>query len=422
MYRYSLVIILLMGFLFTGCVQKAQVPKKSIIKPYKDENRYLLFALMLSQNSDYNGALSYFEKLYKHTNRIEYLKYALSLSAKLKDYDAFYSLLSDGLKKYPNNQILKRELVRFYIYKKDPKKAKELTLELIKRYKTEENYKFAGTVFLNLKEYELSLKAFEKAYSFNYNEDILNNIADIMYLFLNKKDEAIAYLETHIRVRGCSKKICHKLLEIYAREKDVDGLMSTYKRLYSKTKESVYAKKLSGLMLYKGEKKEALKFLKKHDVDSKMLIDIYLSMKDFKGAYNETKKLYEKTKKIDYLGKMAIYEYEGSKIKDKKLLNSVAKKFEKVTKVLKDPLYLNYYGYLLIDHEIDIKRGIKLVKEALKKDPKSPYYLDSLAWGYYKIGRCKDALKIIKQVVKMSKDSEVLKHFNAIKKCVKVEN
>ena len=419
MYRYSLIIFSVLAILFSGCSPKKPTPRRTIIKPYKDENKYLLYAFMLSQNGDFEGADKYFVKLYNHTKNIAYLKYAISLSAKLKKYDEFYKLVKEGLKDYPDNDTLKRELIRYYLYKKDYQKATSLTLELIKKSKTEENYKFAGSVFLNLKNYELSFKAFEKAYSFHYNEDILNNLADILYLFLNKKDDAIAYLETHTRLRGCSKKICFKLIDIYAREKDINGLISTYKRLYNKFKEDRYAKKAAELMLYQGEKEKAIQFLKTNGVDKQLLADLYVSMKDFKDAYKITKELYKKTKDLKYLGRMAIYEYEGSTKKDKKLLNSVAEKFAKVVKTLNDPLYLNYYGYLLIDHDMDVKKGIELVKKALKQDPNSPYYLDSLAWGYYKLGLCKKAKKIMAKVAKMSKDKEVQKHIKAIDECLK---
>ena len=56
---------------------------------------------------------------------------------------------------------------------------------------------------------------------------------------------------------------------------------------------------------------------------------------------------------------------------------------------------------------MDIKKGIKLVKEALLKEPNSPFYLDSLAWGYYKIGKCKEAKKIMNKFVKNSKEKAI---------------
>jgi len=129
--------------------------------------------------------------------------------------------------------------------------------------------------------------------------------------------------------------------------------------------------------------------------------------------------LYDKSSHLIYLGKMAIYEYELNKNQiDKKILRSVTKKFEKVVNKLHDPLFYNYYGYLLIDHDIDVQKGIGLVNEALLREPNSPFYLDSLAWGYYKEGKCKEAKKIMDKLIKNSKEEELLMHSTKINKCV----
>jgi len=60
-----------------------------------------------------------------------------------------------------------------------------------------------------------------------------------------------------------------------------------------------------------------------------------------------------------------------------------------------EAVFLNYYGYILIDHSVDIAYGIELVKKALEQNPDSVYYLDSLAWGYYKLGKCDEAKELI---------------------------
>jgi tetratricopeptide (TPR) repeat protein len=374
---------------------------------------------MYEQQNDYNLAKGYYLKLYEHTKKIDYLKKLLDVTIKAKEFNLLKDYIKLGMNDYPKNEMLKRAYIRYLLFKKDYQKSKELTFSLIKSDKNVKNYEFAGSVFLSLKQYKFSLKYFERAYGISYNEDILSNIADILYLYLNRKDEAIAYLETHIRIMGCSKKICYKLLDIYGREKDINGLISVYKRLYFHTKDKKFAKKVVELLMYQGERKAAIKFLKKSDYDDKLLIDIYISMKDFKNAYKTAKLLYKKDPNPSFLGKMAIYQYEGAIVKNKKLLLSVSKKFEKAIHATKNPLYLNYYGYLLIDYNLNIKKGIKLVKEALKHDPDSPYYLDSLAWGYYKLGLCKKAKKIMSKVLQMTGDSEVKKHDSAINECIK---
>ncbi len=60
-------------------------------------------------------------------------------------------------------------------------------------------------------------------------------------------------------------------------------------------------------------------------------------------------------------------------------------------------------------------------KQALKSKPKSPFYLDSLAWGYYKLKQYKKAYKTMEQVVLTTglDNIEIKRHWDIIKKSVK---
>ncbi len=62
---------------------------------------------------------------------------------------------------------------------------------------------------------------------------------------------------------------------------------------------------------------------------------------------------------------------------------------------------LNYLGYLYIDKNIDVGRGVKLVERALKLQPNNPAFIDSLGWGYYKLGRYKKALELLEKAVSL---------------------
>jgi len=61
------------------------------------------------------------------------------------------------------------------------------------------------------------------------------------------------------------------------------------------------------------------------------------------------------------------------------------------------------------------------IKEVIKKQPDSVYYLDSLAWGYYKLKKCKQAKKVMDKIVKLGgdKEKEVQEHIEAIDRCLK---
>jgi len=53
---------------------------------------------------------------------------------------------------------------------------------------------------------------------------------------------------------------------------------------------------------------------------------------------------------------------------------------------------------MLIDHDKDANRGLSLVEKALHFMPEESSYLDSKAWGLYKIGKYEEALKILEKL------------------------
>jgi tetratricopeptide (TPR) repeat protein len=55
----------------------------------------------------------------------------------------------------------------------------------------------------------------------------------------------------------------------------------------------------------------------------------------------------------------------------------------------------NDLAYFLIDHTIDVDEGLEIVECALEMSPNTPDYLDTQGWGYYKQGRCDEALEIL---------------------------
>jgi hypothetical protein len=64
---------------------------------------------------------------------------------------------------------------------------------------------------------------------------------------------------------------------------------------------------------------------------------------------------------------------------------------------------------------------VEIVKDALKAQPNNSYYLDSLAWGYYKLHMCKEAYREMKRVVDMEglDEEDIAQHWTAIQNCNK---
>jgi len=421
MFKYlkSLLFLVLLISL-AGCNMKSSVKPKANEKVFDQEDIYILTALRMEQLKLYERASGFFQTLYEESGKKEYL----------------YRSLKDDLAANKNEKVVQRvdaqlgesladyELVRLKILALIKllkiKEAKQLAITLVESSKEMDDYLLVSEIYINEKEFDIALKYLESAYVKNYDEKVLDKMAIVLYINLGRKKEAIAQLESHSRIQGCSKAICVRLIGFYANDNNIDGLLSTYLRLYEINPNKEISQKIVQIYGYKKDYTALVSFLEKTKNDDELLFQALVKLKNYKKAYPLAEKLYVKNGAIHFLGQSAIFEYESAKDKNnKQMLNSVIEKLEKVTQTSKDTIYLNYLGYILIDHDIDVKKGMKYIRKTLKIEPNSAYYLDSLAWGYYKLGKCKKAKKIMKKVAKMKggDNPEVVKHIKIINKC-----
>jgi len=411
-------------FLFTACsTHENKLPSNA--KSFEDEDRLVIFALYAKQQGDANSTISIFEVLYEKSGKTEYRDEELVTLIQSRQNQRALDKIAIYKAELDEDVVdvkLERLKIAALMELKEFEEAKVTALALLEHTKAEPDYQQVASIYLIQGRYEIALKYLQSAYALNYNEKILDRMTIILYVNLDRKQEAISYLETHMRLNGCSEITCMRLGSFYSEENNIDGMLRIYTNLYDNTKDKKYAETVVKLYTYKKETIALISFLEKSGTDDVLLLQLYTRTKNYPKVVGLSDKLYEKESDPYYLGQSAIFEYEGAKNKnDEKMINSVMKKLETVIESSDDPMYLNYLGYLLIDHDIDVKQGMAYVREALKIEKESPYYLDSLAWGYYKQGQCKKALKIMKKVrVNLGKeDPEVSSHVKAIEKCIK---
>lgn len=76
---------------------------------------------------------------------------------------------------------------------------------------------------------------------------------------------------------------------------------------------------------------------------------------------------------------------------------------------------LNYLGYTYAERDTRLEEAVALIQRALAVKPQNGYYLDSLAWAYYKMGRFREALEEMKRAVAVVPDDPVfLEHLGEI--------
>ncbi len=387
------------------------------------EDELIVEGLLFNEYKAYSNSREVFAKLYDNTGAKEYLfrevtasllsgTYIVNSIKRLKLWD----------EKNPNTLEVRRLLIPLYLTNREIKKAKIEAEYLLEKSSLAKDLDLASNPYLYSGDFKKALELLEQAYSKTSNEDILIRMVAIMDEYTHEQKKAIQLLETHRRMNSVhSDKLYFELLSLYVKQNDINGVLEMYKALYEQNPQKKYLTKIIEAYAYKRDLDGAIAFLEKHQVGYKTLYELYKNKKYFNKALDLVTKLYKQDKDARWLAEKAILTYENAKDKNnQKIIDEVVKYFDKAISLgVDDSIYLNYYGYTLIDKNIDIKKGMKIISDALVQQPNNTYYLDSLAWGYYKEKECKKSYDMMKKVVQIEglEEPEIAEHWDAIQKC-----
>ncbi len=396
-------------------------------KPFELENQYIILALETENQRLYYDARDLYFLLFEKTNNYEYFVKYLNILTQLKDYEL---VKNQTLKYYINNIKQEEVILRLYtfaLFKLDnQKEAIDNGEKLVKLYPNDINYELLGSIYLDqnnsLKAYEL----FEKAFEINKSENTFFNLTNILYHNLSKKEESINKIEQYVSSKGYDFNLCIQLLTFYEKENKTQKIVPFLKEMYFdyKNKEETMSLNKTKILLVKYIAKDdvlsAINFLEQNQEEDEILLNLYKITNQPQKVYDLLETLYSKSNNIDYLAQQAIIEFEMTEDK-KKVLNDVVMKFDRVLYNSSNHVYQNYLAYILIDYDLNVRRGVSLVKKALEQEPKNVAYLDTLAWGEYKLKNCKEAFKEMKKVVDEIglEDDEIKMHWQKIKECKK---
>lgn len=73
-----------------------------------------------------------------------------------------------------------------------------------------------------------------------------------------------------------------------------------------------------------------------------------------------------------------------------------------------EPHVLNYLGYSWIDKGMYLDEGLKIIKQAVKKQPKNGSFVDSLGWAHYRLGNYATALKVLERASQLEPTDPVI--------------
>jgi len=388
------------------------------------EDEWIIRAIWLEENGAFERSREVYSKLYAATGKKEYLFKEVSssifsnthISESLKKLKAWSDTHSDDL-------VGRRLLLALYMNMKSFDEAAKIGNYLLKHSDKNSDLELVANPYLFSGNYKKGVELLMKLYRKTKNEKVLMRIAAIEAQYLGEPKKAIQLLETHRRIEDASPDVYKMLIDLYVKEQNIDQVLEIYKALYEKESKPEYLSKIIEIYVYNRDFDTLIKFLESNHGNDEILYDLYKKEKHYKKAIKLSETFYLEDNDPRWLAEKAILTFEAASDKDDpKMLKKVSSLFDQaIANGIDDSIYLNYYGYTLIDKEIDIDKGLKLIEKALQQQPENSYYLDSLAWGYYKKGECLKAYNIMERVVTKegTKEPEIKEHWEKIQKCQK---
>ena len=412
-----IILVFITGFILMTSV--AQTKELRVLS----EDSLIIQGLLFDEYKAYENSRRVFAKLYDDTGAKEYLFREMTSSLLSgKHIENSIKRLRSWDEKYPDTLEVRRLLIPLYLTNQQVKEAKIEAEYLIERSSEARDLDLASNPYLYSGDFKKALDLLDTAYKKTSNEDVLLRMTVVMDEYTNERKKAIQLLETHRRMNIVnSNQLFFKLLSLYVKENNINGVLEIYKVLYEQDEQEKYLTKIIEAYVYKRDIDGAISFLEENKVGDTTLYELYKSKKYFDKALTLINKLYKKDKDARWLAEKAVLTFENAVDKnDKKMIDKVVAYFDKAISLgVDDSIYLNYYGYTLIDKDIDVKKGMKIISDALVQQPDNSYYLDSLAWGYYKEKNCKKAYEMMKKVVDQEglEEPEIAEHWDLIQKC-----
>ena len=422
---------------------------------------FLFVAKKYEQINKFDEALNVLEKAKKlYPNNPDISAYLVDIYSKKKDVEKMESQLKELLKnpKFKNKAgayflLAKLEIMRSNFQKAEEylkkafqlnKKSSQIYVLLAELYRQKGNYKKAEKVYLEvLKENPNSIEALNRLFQLYVDTDqyekakkIIDKIVSInpsgkdvllkqfyLYLKLNKVEDLIPKLEKLAKSHQNDPQILMILGMAYESLNKLERAEKIYEKVLKLQpgNKEVFERLISVLVNEKKYQK-AIDLLNKKYAENPKNYQIIVMMAEIEDQRNNTQEAVNLIKEAISINPKdeKLYFYLGIYLDKLDRWEEVEKALKKAIK-LRPNFHdaLNYLGYSYIVRNIDIDKGIELVKKALKYAPDNPAYLDSLAWGYYKKGKYDKALNIMLKVInKINNDPVVFYHYGAVLEAV----
>ena len=212
------------------------------------------------------------------------------------------------------------------------------------------------------------------------------------------------------------------IMDTYRAAKDLPKALQAGKDAVAKYPSDSAVRTSNALLLGEnGQTDEAVKILRAQLTNTEADRDTYLSIAQVYERGRRYKEAEETARAAEAIPgdpheKEMVWFLLGAIYERQKFYDKAEEQFKKALDVNpRNAPVLNYYGYMLGDLGIRLDEAEALVQRALKEEPYSGAYLDSMGWIYYKENKLADAEATLRKAVEReSHDATIREHLGDV--------
>jgi len=302
----------------------------------------------------------------------------------------------------------------------DPAKAIEILQKFSVAYPNNKDVRlFYARTLLDQKRYAEAREQFQKLLSADPDNVELAFAVALLSLQLGELDRAEKELqETLVRGKKDADTVHYYLGQLEEAKKDDATALAQYHQVIegdyvfsARMREAFLLNKAGKL----NEARAALKSTPVADedhkvtliiVDAQMLRDAkqfdnsYQELSDALKTYpNQQQLMFEVAMAADKLGKAEVFEQT----------------LRKLLQVAPDHAQAyNALGYSLLERNVRVEEGMKLVEKAYQIEPEDAAIIDSVGWGYYRLGKLDKSAEYLRRAFAVNPDPEIAAHLGEV--------
>ena len=411
-----------------GKIKRSKSHLEIAIELNPEENEaFEILGEIYIKSKEYKNAQSVFKKLYElNPSDLDYIFALADLARIQKDWDLAIDYYIKG---YNTDNIAINGLeqaLQIAIAINNFNKAEQVCELLL--IEQPNNIKIVQTLIdLSLfnKNYDLSLKMLNKLENINGVSIEIAIQKSVIYQELQNQEEALNVLLELVKIDSNDANILDRIVNLLIEQKNNPQAVIYNKQLIENFPEDPRGY-INNAIIALGSKnpegavKSLEPYIKKftNNFTFQYLIGTaYYQLKDYdksKGYLINALQIYPQSKNTKH-NLALIYDSTGEWDKSDKLY------MELISNDSTDAQAYNNYAYSLVEREENIEFALELAKNAIRLEPKSAAYLDTLGWIYYKLSKFDKALFYISESIGLdSNNVTIQEHFDEIIK-VKAE-